>query len=78
MKENKKSETTLTATYQYDTDRFHRYQIDDGQFATGRLYVNKDRDDLTQVTVDLLGGGKDKEKEEWRMEERDRLMKEKG
>jgi len=42
MEESKVKELTLTATHYYDTKRFSRYEIDVGQEATGRVYVDKD------------------------------------
>jgi len=38
MEENKKE---LMATYDKDSKRYHRYNIDEGQEITGSLYVPK-------------------------------------
>lgn len=34
--------TTVTATYDQDSKRYHRYLIDAGQEVVGNIYISKD------------------------------------
>jgi hypothetical protein len=62
MEDNKMKELTLTATHYYDTKRFSRYEIDAGQEATGRVYV--DKDGKVERVVISLGKKRSEVKEE--------------
>jgi len=53
-KRRNEREMTLTATYQYDTERFSRFEIDPGQAATGRIYIGKG-DAAERVMIKLKG-----------------------
>jgi len=45
---------TITATYDKDTLRTHRYLIDEGQEIRGTLYVPKDMDSVPkEITIEL-------------------------
>lgn len=39
---DKKDEGSITATYDKDSKRFHRYVIDEGQNIVGNIYFPKD------------------------------------
>ena len=49
---------TLTATHARDTERFHRYNIDDGQEGMGHVYVEKRRNPERVTIVLRKGSGK--------------------
>lgn len=47
-------EAKITATYEADTKRWHRYKIDEGQQATGSIYYTKDCSGVPkEITVQL-------------------------
>lgn len=54
MEEN---EITLTATHARDTEKFYRYNIDDGQKGMGHVYVEKEKNP-TRVTITLRKGNR--------------------
>ena len=43
----------LTATYDQDSKRYHRYIIDDGQGIVGNIYIPKADEVPEQVTITL-------------------------
>lgn len=43
----------VTATYDKDSKRYHRYVIDEGQTIVGNIYIPKDEDIPKQVTIKL-------------------------
>lgn len=43
----------ITATYNQDSKRFHRYLIDEGQGIVGNLYIPKDSEIPKEVTIRL-------------------------
>lgn len=54
-------EKELTATYDQDSKRYHRFLIDGGQGITGTIYVLKDKEIPDSVTISLKTKG-EKEK----------------
>ncbi len=50
-------EKKLTATYEQDSKRFHRFSIDDGQGITGAIYVPKTEPVPDTVTIRLKTKG---------------------
>jgi hypothetical protein len=42
---------TVTATYDRDSKRYHRYLIDDGQGITGTVYIPKNGDQIPEEIV---------------------------
>lgn len=47
-------EETVTATYDRDSKRYHRYIIDEGQGIVGNLYVPKDVEKApTRVIIEM-------------------------
>ena len=44
---------SLSATYDKDSKRFHRYVIDEGQEVVGNIYIPKDSVVPKSVTIDL-------------------------
>jgi hypothetical protein len=53
VKRMEKKELTLTATYDQDSKRFHRFLIDVGQVMTGTIYVPKNEPVPDAVTIRL-------------------------
>ena len=47
------SDKQLTATYDQDSKRYHRYIIDEGQGIVGNLYIPKDSEIPKQVIINL-------------------------
>ena len=45
--------TDLTATYDQDSKRYHRYVIDEGQGIVGNIYVPKEKDIPKEVKITL-------------------------
>ncbi len=43
----------LTATYDQDSKRYHRYIIDEGQGIVGNIYIPKDTEVPKEVTIKL-------------------------
>jgi len=43
----------VTATFDQDTRRFHRFIIDEGQGITGVIYIPKGEEVPDQVTIEL-------------------------
>jgi hypothetical protein len=41
----------VTATYDRDSKRYHRYLIDEGQGVTGTVYIPKKEDQIPQEIV---------------------------
>jgi hypothetical protein len=54
----------LTATYDQDSKRFHRYVIDEGQGIVGNIYIPKNEDvpDEIAISLETPGGKKREEK----------------
>lgn len=45
---------SITATYDQDSKRYHRYIIDEGQGIVGNLYIPKDTKDIPkEITISL-------------------------
>jgi len=44
-------EVELTATYDKDSRKYHRFLIDEGQNIVGTLYVPKKQDDIPDKVV---------------------------
>jgi len=61
MAKEEKGKLAITATYDKDTKRKHRYNIDEGQVISGSLYVDKNTDIPKSITLKL---GTEKEAEE--------------
>jgi hypothetical protein len=53
---------TLTATYDQDSKRFHRFLLDYGQELTGTLYVPKNEPVPDTVTIHLKTKGEKEER----------------
>lgn len=47
------SEKQLTATYDQDSKRYHRYIIDEGQGIVGNIYIPKGDDIPKQIIINL-------------------------
>lgn len=47
------TEKQLTATFDQDSKRFHRYIIDEGQGIVGNIYIPKASDIPEQLTIRL-------------------------
>jgi len=48
------SDKTITATYDQDSKRYHRYIIDEGQGIVGNIYIPKDFKEIPkEVTIRL-------------------------
>ena len=47
------SEKQITATYDQDSKRYHRYIIDEGQGIVGNLYVPKNNEIPKELTITL-------------------------
>ena len=47
------SEKQLTATYDQDSKRYHRYIIDEGQDIVGNIYIPKTSEVPKEVTIRL-------------------------
>ena len=45
--------TELTATYDRDSKRYHRYIIDEGQGIVGNIYIPKGEDIPKQLSIKL-------------------------
>ena len=43
----------LTASYDQDSKRYHRYVIDEGQGIVGNIYVPKEKDIPKEVKITL-------------------------
>jgi hypothetical protein len=41
----------VTATYDRDSKRYHRYLIDDGQGVTGTVYIPKNKEQIPEEIV---------------------------
>jgi hypothetical protein len=41
----------VTATYDRDSKRYHRYLIDDGQGVTGTVYIPKNEEQIPEEIV---------------------------
>jgi len=56
---NKKDKgVVITATFDKDSKKYHRYLIDEGQKVVGMIYVPKGKSkEFKKVTVKLLSGG---------------------
>ena len=54
-------EKELTATYDQDSKRYHRFMIDEGQGIAGTIYIPKDKKVPESVTIFLRTRG-EKEK----------------
>jgi hypothetical protein len=48
------SEIEITATYDKDTFRTHRYILDEGQLVKGSLYISKDSEQIPERIVVVL------------------------
>jgi hypothetical protein len=46
-------ETQISATYDQDSKRYHRFLIDEGQEITGTIYIPKDKEVPDRVTISL-------------------------
>ena len=46
-------EIQITATYDADSKRYHRFLIDEGQEVSGAIYVRKDKQVPESVTISL-------------------------
>jgi len=46
-------EIQITATYDGDSKRFHRFAIDEGQEISGAIYVRKDKQVPESVIISL-------------------------
>ena len=46
-------EIQITATYDGDSKRFHRFTIDEGQEISGAIYVRKDKQVPESVIISL-------------------------
>ena len=47
----------ITATYDQDSKRYHRFMIDEGQEITGTIYIPKDKEVPDSVTISLKTRG---------------------
>jgi hypothetical protein len=47
------SEKKLTATYDQDSKRYHRYVIDEGQGIVGNIYIPKNSEIPKELTIKL-------------------------
>ena len=47
-------EIQLTATFDQDSKRYHRFKIDEGQGVTGSIYIPKGKEIPDKVTIRLL------------------------
>lgn len=52
-------EKELTAIYDKDSKRFHRFLIDGGQEITGTIYVPKGKEIPERVTIQLKTKGEE-------------------
>jgi len=50
-------ENQITATYDQDSKRFHRFLIDPGQKITGTIYIPKDEPVPDNLTIQLRTKG---------------------
>ena len=53
-------EISITATFNGDSKRFHRFMIDEGEGITGSIYIPKGKQIPEKVTIQLKTAG-DKE-----------------
>ena len=44
---------TITATYDQDSKRYHRYIIDEGQGIVGNIYIPKNSEIPKELTISL-------------------------
>jgi hypothetical protein len=63
VKEMGRKELTLTATYDKDSKRFHRFLVDVGQVMTGTLYVPKNEPVPDTVTICLRTKGENQKQD---------------
>lgn len=56
-------ETQITAIYDSDSKRYHRFLIDGGQGITGTIYVPKDMKVPDGVTIQLKTKGETEKRE---------------
>jgi len=47
------SDKQLTATYDQDSKRYHRYIIDEGQGVVGNIYIPKSSEIPKELTISL-------------------------
>jgi hypothetical protein len=47
------SDKPITATYEKDTYRYHRYIIDEDQGIVGNIYIPKDGEVPKELTIEL-------------------------
>lgn len=47
-------EIQITATFDQDSKRYHRFLIDEGQAVTGSIYIPKGKEIPEKVTIRLM------------------------